>query len=265
MSQNVHDNHRERMRIRYLQQGPDGFATHELLELFLYHAIPRGDVNSTAHLLLEEHRGLSGVMSAEIDALCLTEGVGPKSALMLNIAGALFRRCAIESRPEVTVFDSCRKAREFIEPYYMGLKVERVYCMLFDNSMRLIDFFHVCDGTINEAYPIARTIARRALLKNASAVIVAHNHPDGFAIATAQDRDFTNKLEQALKLIGTVLLEHLLFGDGCCIPLLQKNACMLRTSPTEEDNETFYTRFYADMNTDKRSTAELLGLEEKGI
>ena len=261
MASTVHDHHRERMRRRYLQEGPDGFATHELLELLLYHSVPRGDVNGVAHQLLEQNRGLAGVLSAEVDELCLTDGVGPKSAMMLNVVGALYRRCAIENRPQGTVFDTCKKVRQFIEPYYVGVKVERVYAMLFDNGMRMIDFFPVCEGSINEAYPIARVIARRALLKNASAVVVAHNHPDGFAIATASDREVTHKLEQALKLVGSQLLEHLLFGDGCCIPLLQKNACMLRTTPAGFEGDDFFEKFYSDDDTEQRNAADLLGLK----
>lgn len=260
MEKNVHANHRERMRQKYLTQGPDGFATHELLEMLLYYAIPQGDTNDTAHRLLEDNRGLIGVMSADINALQLSEGVGPKSALLISLVGDLLRRAAIEQRPEITKIDTCRKAREFFEPYYVGVDVERVYVMALDNGMRLIDFYVACEGSINEAYPIAGTIARRALLKNASSVIIAHNHPDGFAIATAQDRDFTSKMEQVLKLVGVVMLEHLLFGGGSCIPILQKHSCMLRSSPTGENRDSFYDRFYNDMETGKRELSELIGL-----
>lgn len=261
MENNVHANHRERMRQRYLAQGPDGFATHELLEMLLYYVIPQGDTNDTAHRLLEDNRGLMGVMSADINALGLTEGVGPKSAMLLNLMGALLHRAAVEQRPETPRFDTCKKVREFVEPYYVGVGVERVYVIALDNGMRMIDFYVACEGTVNEAYPIARSIARRSLIKNASAIVIAHNHPDGFAIATAQDRDFTNKLEQSLKLVGVTLLEHLLFGDGCCIPLLQKYSCMLRATPTGEEYDAFFERFYADMETGKREMTELIGLE----
>ncbi len=260
MSENFHKNHRERMRQRYMQEGPDGFATHELLEMLLYYSIPRSDTNDVAHRLLEENRGLIGIMSADINALGLTEGVGEKSAMLLGLMGALLRRAAIEQRPETKRFDTCQKVREFVEPYYVGVGVERVYVMALDNGMRMIDFYVACDGTVNEAYPIASAIAQRAMYKRASAVIVAHNHPDGFAIATAQDRDFSSKLEATLKLVGVVMLEHLLFGDGCCIPLVQKHACMLRSSPTGEDADTFYDRFYAGMETGKRELSELIGM-----
>ena len=48
--ENIHGGHRDRMRSRYLQEGPDGFADHELLEMLLYGCIPRGDTNPVAHL-----------------------------------------------------------------------------------------------------------------------------------------------------------------------------------------------------------------------
>ena len=170
------------------------------------------------------------------------------------------RRAAIEQKPETPQVGTFNRAREFIEPYYVGVDVERVYVLALDNGMRVIDFYVACEGSINEAYPIAGTIARRSLLKNASGVVIAHNHPDGFAIATSQDRDFTSKMEQALKLVGVVLLEHLLFGDGNCIPILREHACMLRSSPTGEDADTFYERFYAGMKTEKRELSELIGI-----
>ena len=260
MEKNVHANHRERMRQRYLMQGPDGFATHELLEMLLYYSIPQGDTNDTAHRLLEDNRGLIGVMSADINALQLSEGIGPKSAMLLSLTGDLLRRAAIEQKPETPKIGTFNQARGLIEPYYVGVDVERVYVLALDNGMRVIDFYIACEGSINEAYPIAGSIARRSLLKHASGVIIAHNHPDGFAIATSQDRDFTSKLEQALKLVGVVMLEHLLFGGGSCIPILQEHSCMLRSSPTGEDTDTFYDRFYANMETGKRELSELIGL-----
>ncbi len=265
MSQNLHENHRERMRQRYCIEGPDGFSSHELLEMLLYYSVPRGDTNGTAHALLEQNGGLWGVLNAQPEVLELTEGVGEKTAMMLRLMGDVIRRSAIEQRPQPPRLDTFGKVRAYMEPYYLGLDRERVYALMFNNRMQLIDFYHVCDGTVNEAYPIARDISRRALIKNASAVVVTHNHPDGFAIATAPDRDFTAKLEQALAINSTILLEHLLFGSGSCIPLLQKHACMVRSSPTAQDADAFYAHFYSDMETGERSVADLLTLIEQGI
>ena len=54
----IHDGHREHMRKRYLAGGLDPFADHEALELLLYYAIPRRDVNPIAHALMERYGSL---------------------------------------------------------------------------------------------------------------------------------------------------------------------------------------------------------------
>ena len=82
--------------------------------------------------------------------------------------------------------------------------VERVYVMMFDNGLHLIDFYLACEGTVNEAYPYARAIAERAVRKRAASVLIAHNHPNGFAVATAPDREFTHTVEQALKIFNEI-------------------------------------------------------------
>lgn len=99
MNQNLHGNHRERMRKRYMIEGADGFSSHELLEMLLYYAMPRGDTNGTAHALIEQNGGLWGVLCAEPEVLELTDGVGEKTAMMLSLVGDLMRRSAIEQRP----------------------------------------------------------------------------------------------------------------------------------------------------------------------
>ena len=72
----VHDGHRNRMRQRFMENDLNGFADHEALELLLFYAIPRGDVNPLAHALMERFGSLSGVLSAPVELLTQVEGVG---------------------------------------------------------------------------------------------------------------------------------------------------------------------------------------------
>ena len=71
-----HAGHRQRLRDRFVQGGASAFADHELLELLLTYAIPRRDVNATAHALLDRFGSLEGVLCASVAALCKVEGVG---------------------------------------------------------------------------------------------------------------------------------------------------------------------------------------------
>jgi DNA repair protein RadC len=62
----------------------------------------------------------------------------------------------------------------------------------------------------------------RALNKNATAVIVAHNHPSGLAEPSQADIDITRRLKVALELVDISLLDHFIIGRGQVVSLAQR-------------------------------------------
>lgn len=81
----LHAGHRSRMRRRFLYHGLDNFADHEVLELLLFYAVPRQDVNPMAHALLNKFGTLPDVLDASIEDLCTIHGVGHKIARFLTL------------------------------------------------------------------------------------------------------------------------------------------------------------------------------------
>ncbi len=81
----IHAGHRARVRKRFLVTGLQGFHDHEVLELLLFYAVPRRDVNEMAHLLINRFGSLAGVLDAPEEELCAIPGVGPHVAHFLNI------------------------------------------------------------------------------------------------------------------------------------------------------------------------------------
>ena len=75
----IHDGHRNRLRGKYLKNGPDALSDHELIELLLFYSKPRVNTNDTAHAIINELGSLDEVFSADIDRLKLTDGVGEKN------------------------------------------------------------------------------------------------------------------------------------------------------------------------------------------
>ena len=71
-------------------------------------------------------------------------------------------------------------------------------------------------GTIDGASVHPREVVRQALLHNAAALIVAHNHPSGVAQPSHADELITRRLRDALGLMDIRLLDHLIVGDGGC-------------------------------------------------
>ena len=85
---------------------------------------------------------------------------------------------------------------------------------MLDNRHRVIGFEEVFRGTIDAASVYPREIVKLALLRNAAALIVAHNHPSGVAEPSAADQQLTRRLKEALALVDVRLLDHFVVGDG---------------------------------------------------
>lgn len=84
--------------------------------------------------------------------------------------------------------------------------------VLLDTRHRVIEISDLFAGTIDGAEVHPREVVRFALLHNAAAAVVAHNHPSGNIEPSAADRAVTAQLKQALALIDVRLLDHFVVG-----------------------------------------------------
>jgi DNA repair protein RadC len=89
---NPHAGHRQRMRDRFVREGLESFDDHQILELVLYYAIPRGDTNEIGHRLIKHFGRLSAVFDARISDLRQIPGVGEQAAVLIHALPALMRR-----------------------------------------------------------------------------------------------------------------------------------------------------------------------------
>ena len=243
----IHAGHRERIRARYRRSGMDDFAPHEVLEYVLTFAMPRGDVNETAHNLINRFGSFAAVLDATEDELIACPGVGDITACMLKSLPDIFRRYAMDKEEAGDPFDTIGKIGAYLHARYVGLTFERVYLMLFDNGMRLIDCYPIGDGAINATAVTIRKIAELCLFNHAACAVLAHNHPRGLAIPSGEDLEITRNVDSALETIGVQLLEHVIVTENSYAPLLRPQKGTLRSSPiTGLIDESFYRNFYGE-------------------
>ena len=244
---NIHAGHRERLRERYDRSGMDDYADHEVLELLLTYAIPRGDVNRQAHALVERFGSVASVLDALPEEICEVEGLGPNAARFLTMMPSVFRRYALGKVTTTRTMDTLAAIGEYLMALYTGITFERVYLLLFDNSMGLIDCVHLADGSVNCSNVTVRRIAELALFKHASGVVLAHNHPRGLAIPSGSDHQVTQTVESALETLGVPLLEHIIVTENRYAPVVKQHRGLLRSSPvTGMIDKEFYSHFYGE-------------------
>jgi DNA repair protein RadC len=77
-------------------------------------------------------------------------------------------------------------------------------------------------GTLNSSLVHPREVFKAAILANAAAVVLVHNHPSGEATASSEDLEITRRLDEAGKILGIEVLDHVIVGDGCWVSLKEK-------------------------------------------
>lgn len=209
----IHDGHRDKMRRRFLETGLAGFADHEALELLLFYAIPRRDTNALAHQLLNRYGSLEAVLAAPVEDLQKMEGVGQSAALLLRLVPMLAEKSRVRENVPA-ILNSTEKAGEFLLRRFDGKKYELIYELCLDRKGKLLLCKLLTEGDVAGAELNIRKLVENALLANASAVILSHNHPSGVALPSGEDFATTDRVRTALAGVGIELVDHIIVADG---------------------------------------------------
>lgn len=116
-------------------------------------------------------------------------------------------------------------ADRLVRPQLVGLDRERCLLLSLDARHRLIATDVVSVGTATHTFMSPREIYRDALLRGASAVFLAHNHPSGDPTPSDADRAITRRLHRAGATVGVELLDHLVVGDHEFVSLAREGVC----------------------------------------
>jgi DNA repair protein RadC len=220
----------DRPRERLLSGGVRVLSDAELLTVLLGTGRRGRSAAELARELLEHFDGLAGLFAAPRAAVLAIAGVGPARWCALQAGLELARR---------SVGEDLRRRDALASPEqvgrYLALSLQHspheVFAVLFlDARNRLLAAEELFRGTLSQTVVYPREVARRALERNAAAVILAHNHPSGLAEPSQADRLLTDALKRVLACLDIPVLDHLIVAGGAVIRL-QRTACSSRLPP----------------------------------
>ena len=210
----VHDGHRERLKKRLLEQGLNAFDDHNVLELLLFFSMPRKDTNPLAHALIEHFGSLEAVLEAPTDELLKLGGIGENTAALIKLIPEISRRYAINKNRFDGILNSTEVAGSYLSARYQFERDEVVYVVCLDAKLRVLCCKELFRGDVNSTEVSVRKIAELALAKNASSVIISHNHTSGIALPSREDEITTRRIKTALESMGIALADHIIVaGD----------------------------------------------------
>ncbi len=210
----MHEGHRKRMRERFLRDGLDRFHPHEILEMLLHGAIPRGNTNETAHRLLDRFGTFAAVLDAPYEDLLKVEGVGEVSAAFLKMIPQICRFYFQSATAPGTVLRNTKETAAYLGPRFMARQTETVVLLLLDSRNRAVFCDVVAEGAATMTPVPVRVIVSQAIRYNAVTAILAHNHPSGAVNPSDGDLQVTREVWRALNSVDVLLQDHLIFSNG---------------------------------------------------
>jgi DNA repair protein RadC len=199
----------ERPRERLLAHGPETLSDAELLAILLGSGVRGKNAIQLARDLL--YQGMPALRRRDLRQLAAIPGIGPAKAARIAAAIEFSRRIANGQTKGSPDYDRTALGRDLVTRC-ARYRQERFGAALLDARYRILKDREIFVGTINQTLASTRDILRFALLEEACALVMYHNHPSGDPTPSKEDQSFTIRLRDSLRLADMHLVDHLVIG-----------------------------------------------------
>ena len=215
----------ERPYEKAAEYGVESLSEAELLAVILR----TGTKDKSARDLAEEilklgnPSGLPGLLHHSLEDYKEIRGIGNVKAIQLSCIGELSKR--IWKSAKVTNGLVCRNPAVTAEYFMEEMRhkeQEFLKMLILNNKNVLMKDIDISKGTVNASLATPREIYIEALKYRGTSIILLHNHPSGDPAPSSDDCLFTKRVEEAGKLIGISLLDHIIIGDSSYVSLKER-------------------------------------------
>ena len=206
---------RERPRERMYAAGAHALSSRELIAILVGSGTGGSSAVEVAGSLLQSSDGSLRQMAMLSHAdMRKVPGVGPAVAARVLAALELGRRMARETAAERPRIQGPADVYELCAPALRDLRQEEFRLLLLNTQHAVLRELVITRGTLDTSVVHPREVFRAAISESAAAIVLVHNHPSGDPAPSREDRDVTEQLAAAGRLIGIPVLDHVVVGDG---------------------------------------------------
>jgi len=205
----------DRPREKFLLKGKSTLSDSELLAIL----IGSGSRNESAvqlcqRILASTDHNLNRLGKMTIAQLMQFKGIGEAKAISIAAALELGRRRRAEDSIQLKKITSSKAVFEIMQPIIGELPHEEFWVVYLNNSNKIIYKTQLSKGGITGTVVDIRLIFKMAFEQNATALILAHNHPSGKLIASDADRIITKKIKEAGQILEIQVLDHIIITEN---------------------------------------------------
>ena len=217
--------HGDRPYEKCEQFGAKNLTDAELFAVLLRTGTRGENSLALAHRILcseTSERGLLNIHRWDMDSLMRVRGIGKVKAIQILCLSELAKRMARASAMQELDFSSPRTIAQYYMEDMRHKEREVIKLLLLNTKAKLIGECVISVGTVDTALVSPRELFIEALQRNASAIILLHNHPSGDPAPSREDVRITRRIREAGALLGISLLDHIIIGDNCFISLKEQ-------------------------------------------
>jgi DNA repair protein RadC len=199
-----------RPRERLVARGAQSLSDDELLALLIGSGTRTRSALLIANEVLRAIGGSRVIGQADVSRL-RAAGLGLATAVRVSAACELGRR-VIAAGSEGERCDTPELAAAALAPHFAHLERESLVVALLSRKHRLIAVVSVYLGNVAGTPVRIAELFTEAVRRNASGILLAHNHPSGDPSPSADDLRTTKDAAAAGRLLGIEVVDHLVFG-----------------------------------------------------
>jgi DNA repair protein RadC len=212
MSSAIHKD--EFPREKLINYGADKLSNYELLAIVLNTGTKKENVLELAKRILSKYDNqIKSLCCQSFSSLNRELGIGEAKACKILAISELSRRLNLPCG-ESPVIKSAKDLADILIPKISHLKAEHLIAVYLNSRKRVLRMNTLFIGSLDQSIICSREIFKVAIEENASAVILAHNHPSGDPTPSESDLSSTKEIQKAGEIMGIEVLDHIIIGDN---------------------------------------------------
>lgn len=205
----------DRPREKMMEKGEQALSNSELLAILIGSGTTKKSAVELMQDVMKQCNGRFAQLSRmSLDELTSFPGIGPAKAVTLKAAAEIARRRTLESTDDITIISNAEVAYRLMHPIVRDLPHEEFWVLLLNNNSGLIRKERLSTGGLTATAVDVRLVLKKALLADATQMIVCHNHPSGSCRPSNDDIALTDRIKDAAQTMRIRLVDHIILTDG---------------------------------------------------
>ncbi len=213
----------ERPREKLLRLGATFLSNSELLAILIGTGAKNISAIMLAHRILSmDKKGIANLTECNVSELCDIPGIGLAKSAQIVAAIELGKRISTKPKEKRIPINQPEVVADLFMEEMRYFKKEFFKVLLLNVKNEIITVEDTSIGDLSSSIVHPREVFFGAVKKSAASIILVHNHPSGNPTPSKNDIEITQRLVEAGRILGIIVIDHLIIGDGSYVSLREK-------------------------------------------